>query len=150
MYPRGNGYLPVGGQPYMSLRLFVNNEEKMKTSSLLLSALIGLSAGQLAPLEIADGKMMGCTWIDGTNITTLSWNQRTRRQWPVFQLAQEIPLNYALGGPAPAWRISETGTDAYLLLTVYAYRGMDAITTQDIDDLAGQITELNKIGRKGN
>ncbi|KAJ3064321.1 hypothetical protein HK102_008233, partial [Quaeritorhiza haematococci] len=125
-------------------------------SLFFLVTLNGVEAQQLAPLELPDKRMLFCVWPD-INTADLSIgndrpvlvNGRFGFNVSAFQFTQSIPVNWSYG-QAPLWMLSETGTDAYAVLTVLADSptSLDAITPQDINELAGQITELSKNGRK--
>ncbi|TPX33036.1 mannan endo-1,4-beta-mannosidase [Synchytrium microbalum] len=110
-----------------------------------------------ALFEPPDNAAYVMAWLDTAhNDTPAACNQRTGRDWPMYQLTQTIPTNSStnpipnVDTTAPTYLLDGTGTDAFLFLTIYPLSAGDMlyVTDADIQALAAQMKALNDKGRR--
>jgi hypothetical protein len=108
----------------------------------LLAPTICLAVVRVPPA----GKVYLGTWLDTANIGSVdgdrpvSFNERMKLKCSGFQYAQNLPIDTF---PAPDEQIKATGTDAFMLLTVYPRPTPWNISDADIDALGAQCKRLN-------
>jgi len=90
----------------------------------VLSLLATMSLTRAAMYEPSGNQVLLGVWTDPSVQSPLQFNQEVGGNMSAYQVAQQIPLpayNWVTGagGPAPAYQVLQTQTNAYIALTVY-------------------------------
>ncbi|KAJ3277445.1 hypothetical protein HK104_003292, partial [Borealophlyctis nickersoniae] len=126
------------------------------TACLLTPLPIPSYAQTLARLEPPDGKHYFAVWPDMNPQGAAEYPAVINRRLPnglnipVFHFAQNIPIGDTLIGnrlknQTNEALLKETGTNAGMILTLYANAGLDGITDGDIKELADQLHGYEKL-----
>jgi hypothetical protein len=113
----------------------------------MLRILLFFSIWRCASILEQEGILFGA-WLDyrpGVD-SPKEFNQRLGKNAAFFQFSQVIPLDY--NNPPPVDMIEETGTDAFIYLTVYPNSGFNAVTPAAINAFVKQLGGWTKKGKR--